>query len=176
MSGQIDRRAFLNMGYGMYIVSTEAEGKANGQIANTVFQVCSNPPLIAAAISKNNLTHEYILKAKKFSITILDEETPMIFIGTFGFRSGRVIDKFEKTAHTKGESGVPVVTEHATAVFELKLVDQADAVTHTLFIGEVTRAEVLNEKSSLTYKHYREVIKGKTPVDSPTFIPEEKKN
>jgi len=175
MSNKIDRQAFMGMGYGMYIVSAAADGKQNGQIANTVFQVTNDPPKIAAAISKNNLTHEYIQKSGYFSVTILHEETPMVFIGTFGFRSGRVIDKFEETDHIIGDTGSPIVTQHASAFIEAKLVGQVDTGTHTLFIGEVIRAEVLEETNPLTYDYYRKVIKGKTPIDSPTYIPPEEK-
>ena len=173
MSDKINRRAFLGMGYGMYIVSASNDGKANGQIANTVFQVTNNPPQVAAAISKSNLTHEFIQKAGHFSVSILHEETPMIFLGTFGFRSGRVIDKFENTGHTIGETGAPIVTENCMGNIETKVINQVDAGTHTLFIGEVIKAEILNDKPAMTYKFYRENIKGKTPVDSPTYIAED---
>ncbi len=171
MSNKIDRQAFMGMGYGMYIVSAAHDGKRNGQIANTVFQVTNDPPKIATAISKNNLTHEYIEKSGYFSVTILHEETPMVFIGTFGFRSGRVIDKFENIKHITGITGAPIVTEHASGYIEAKLVDKVDTGTHTLFIGEVVRAEILADTTPLTYEYYRKVIKGKTPIDSPTYIP-----
>lgn len=172
MSDQINRRAFLGMGYGMYIVSASAEGKKNGQIANTVFQVSNDPPKIVTAISKNNLTHEYIKKARHFSVTVLEQDTPMIFIGTFGFRSGRVIDKFQEAEFIEGDSGAPIVTTHATAYIDTKLTDEVDVGTHTLFIGEVVKAKMLNDNTPLTYRYYREDIKGKTPIDSPTHIPE----
>jgi len=175
MNSKIDRQAFMGMGYGMYIVSAAADGKMNGQIANTVFQVTSQPPKIAAAISKNNLTHEFIKKAGHFSVTVLRQDTPMIFIGTFGFRSGRVIDKFETTKFITGDTGAPIVTDNAAAYMEASLVDQVDIGTHTLFIGEVVKAETLEETAPLTYEYYRTEIKGKTPIDSPTYIPPEKK-
>ncbi len=174
MADKIDRTALWGMGYGMYIVSAAAERQYSGQIANTVFQVTNNPPRIATAISKSNLTHEYIKKAGHFAVTVLEESTPMIFIGLFGFRSGRVIDKFEKTAFETGLTGAPLVTEHGVALMESKVISEIDCGTHTLFVGEILAARQLKTAVPLTYKYYREVIKGRTPVDSPTFIPEGK--
>ncbi|SYZ73022.1 conserved hypothetical protein [Candidatus Zixiibacteriota bacterium] len=168
----LDRYALRKMGYGLYIVSSILDGKPNGQIANTVFQITSKPVRIAAAISRSNLTHEYIKESLRYSISILQESTPFPFIGLFGFRSGRVIDKFATAAFRYGTSGCPIITENAVAFMEAKVVNQLDIGTHTLFIGEVTEAEILNDNPPMTYLYYQEKLKGKTPVDSPTFIPE----
>ena len=55
----MDLKALQKIGYGIYIVCSKDGDKINGQIANTVFQVCSEPPTVAVAINHNNLTHEY---------------------------------------------------------------------------------------------------------------------
>jgi ferric-chelate reductase [NAD(P)H] len=91
MEPNLDRYALRKMGYGLYIVSSIMDGKPNAQLANTVFQVTSEPAQIAAAISHSNLTHEYISHSCLFSVSILQESAPFTFIGPFGFRSGRVI-------------------------------------------------------------------------------------
>lgn len=173
MKNSIDRRAFLGIGYGMYIVASERDGKLNGQIANTVFQVSSEPALIATAISKDNLTHDYIEKSGHFSITILEQSTPFQFIGLFGFRSGRDVDKFSGVKHKIAGNGCPIIIENAVSAIELKTVNQVDVGSHSLFIGEVLNTEIFSEGSPLTYAYYREYIKGKTPKASPTFIPPE---
>ena len=90
----IDVKALFNLTYGMYIVSTEWEGRKNGQIANSVMQVTASPNTVAVCLNKDNLTWELLEKSGKFSVTVLEEEVPMTFIGTFGFKSGRDIDKF----------------------------------------------------------------------------------
>jgi len=171
MEGNIDRRSFYGMGYGMYVVASYRNGKLNGQIANTVFQVSSEPPQIATAISKNNLTHDFIAESGCFAVTILSENTPFKDIGWFGFRSGRDIDKFENIPHKKGASGCPFVLENGLAGIEVKVVQKIDVGSHTLFIGEVTSAEVFSDGTPLTYAYYREHIKGKTPSGSPTYTP-----
>ncbi len=82
-------KALFKLGYGVYIVTSKKDNRINGQIANTVFQVTSDPPTIAVSINKNNLTHELIKASKVFAASVLCEETPLTFIGRFGFKSGR---------------------------------------------------------------------------------------
>src|ERR1035437_9945703 len=94
--------ALYKIGYGVYVVCSKDGEKYNGQIANTVFQACSEPPTVAVTINKKNLTHEYISKSGVFTVSILSKETPMTFIGKFGFKSGRDINKFADTNYKIG--------------------------------------------------------------------------
>ena len=87
--GNIDMKALFSLTYGMYIVSTDLEGKLNGQIANTVMQITSEPICVATCLNKANLTTEMIAKSGRFSVAVLELEVPMTFIGQFGFKSGR---------------------------------------------------------------------------------------
>ena len=88
MEPKIERAVFRDLSYGLYIVTSSSEGRLNGQVVNTVIQVTSDPPRVAVIINKKNLTHEFILKSNVFSATVLEESTPMTFLGPFGFRSG----------------------------------------------------------------------------------------
>lgn len=168
----IDRQAFRTMGYGLYIVTSTMDGKYNGQVANTVFQITSQPPQVATSLSKNNLTHEFITKSGVFAVCVIAREAPFPFIGPFGFRSGRVVDKFENVPYTTGVTGCPLITEHVVATIEAKVVQAVDCGSHTLFIGEVVNAVRSGAGEPMTYAWYHEQLKGKTPVDSPTFIPD----
>ena len=84
----MDIAAFYMVSYGIYVVSSMKDGKPNGQIANTVFQITPDPPTLAVSINKQNLTWEYIKASGVFTVSILSTETPLSFIGMFGFRSG----------------------------------------------------------------------------------------
>ena len=88
-------KALYKLVYGLYVVSSRKEDRLNGQIANTVFQISSEPPTIAVSINKNNLTHEFIEQSKVLAVSVLSQDTPLSFIGHFGFKSGRDIDKLE---------------------------------------------------------------------------------
>ncbi len=103
----MNQKTFYKISYGLYVVSSRRGDKLNGQIANTVFQVTSEPPTIAVSINKQNLTHKFIEESKVFAVSILSKEAPMQFIGHFGFKSGRDIDKFKNIDYKVGVSGAP---------------------------------------------------------------------
>src|SRR4030066_2418415 len=111
----MDLKALYQIGYGLYVVCSKKNGKFNGQIANTVFQVCSEPPIIAAALNKQNLTNEFVSASKVFTVSILSQDTPLSFIGSFGFKSGRDVDKFKGVNYKMGQTGVPVVLDNTLA-------------------------------------------------------------
>ena len=171
MSPEVDRRVFGDLSYGLYIVTSRDGDRVNGQIVNTVIQVTSDPPRVAVIINKDNLTHEYISKSKVFGVSVLDEATPMKFLGPFGFRSGRDINKFEEVEFTRGITGCPLVTEHAISLLEAEVFDQIDLGTHTIFVGDAVNSEVLSEGQPLTYQYYRDFLKGKSPPKAPTYTP-----
>jgi len=168
----MDRAVLRQLSYGMYIVASKKEGRYNGQVANAVFQVCAEPPLVAVCINRDNLTHAYIEESRVFSVSILEQETPMRFIGRFGYRTGRDIDKFDGVEHRTGTTGAPVVTGHALGYLEARIVDSMDVGTHTLYVGRLIDAAVLEEGTPMTYAYYRHVKGGKSPETAPTYLPE----
>jgi len=164
--------ALHKLSYGLYVVSSRKGDKFNGQIANTVFQVTSEPPTIAVSINKNNLTHECIKVSGVLTVSILSQDTPLSFIGHFGFKSGRDINKLEGTNYMIGKTQTPVVTDNALAYLEAKVIQEIDAGTHTLFMGELLAAEVFKEGEPMTYAYYHEVKRGTTPKTAPSYVKE----
>jgi flavin reductase (DIM6/NTAB) family NADH-FMN oxidoreductase RutF/rubredoxin len=163
-------KALYQLGYGLYVVCSRNDGKFNGQIANTVFQVCSEPPIIAVAINRSNLTHTFISKSKVFTVSILSQGTPLNFIGSFGFRSGRDVDKFKDIDYKLGETNVPLVLDNTLAYLEAKVIDHLDIVTHTIFVGEIMGADVVKEGEPMTYAYYQIVKRGTTPKTAPSYV------
>ena len=171
MSPEFDRRAFRDLSYGLYIVTSLDGDRLNGQIVNTVIQVTSDPARVAVILNNQNLTHEFISKSGLFGVSVLDESAPMTFMGLFGFRSGRDVDKLSQVEFKTGVTGCPLVLEHALSVLEAKVINQIDLGTHTIFIGDTVNAEVLKDGRPLTYRYYQEFLKGKAPATAPTYNP-----
>ena len=169
----MNKSAFHKISYGLYVVSSLSGNRLNGQIANTVFQVTSEPPTIGVSINKQNLTHDFILESRKFSISVLSISTPMKFIGRFGFKSGRDIDKFAGVNYRIGQNGVPIVTDNAVAVIEAAVISEMDCGTHRIFVGQVKDCDVFNDEEPLTYAYYHTVKGGKAPKTAPTYLAEE---
>ncbi len=167
-------KALYKLGYGLYVVCSKKGDKLNGQIANTVFQVCSEPPIIAVALNKQNLTNEFVSASKVFTVSILSKDTPLNFIGGFGFKSGREVDKLKGIGYKLGETGAPIVLDNTLAYLEAKVINQTDVGTHTIFIGEIAAADVLKEGEPMTYAYYHEVKRGTTPKTAPIYIEEKK--
>lgn len=169
-------RTLSRVGYGVYVVSSEKNGKYNGQIANTVFQTTAEPPTIAICINKQNLTHEYIEASRRFSVSILMKDTPMTFIGLFGFHSGRDLNKFSDIPYKIGKYGAPIVTDHAIGYLECEVIDGIDLGTHRLFVGKLLDAEIISDNESMTYDYYHRVKGGKSPNTAPTYLKDVKKS
>jgi flavin reductase (DIM6/NTAB) family NADH-FMN oxidoreductase RutF len=172
----MDTKTLFKISYGMYIISSIESEKINGAIANTVFQITSDPMTIAVSINKQNLTHEFMNNSKVFTASILSEEAAMNFIGIFGFRSGRDINKFEKVKYKTGINGAPIVLENTIGYIEAEIIQNVDIGTHTIFIGKVINAESFdNINKPMTYAYYHEIKGGKASKLAPTYVKEEKK-
>jgi flavin reductase (DIM6/NTAB) family NADH-FMN oxidoreductase RutF/rubredoxin len=172
----MNTKALHKISYGLYIICSKNKEKINGQIANAIFQVTAEPQTVAISINKKNLTHEFIEKSKVFTISVLSEEAPMKFIGTFGFKSGRDINKFEGINYKIGKTKAPIVLDYSLAYIECKLLEKSDIGTHTIFIANVVDAETLSEAKPMTYEFYHIVKGGFSPKTAPTYSNEVDKN
>ncbi len=170
----MDTTAFFKLSYGMYVVSSAVDGRLNGQIANTVFQITAEPATLAVSINKQNLTHEYIKESMRFTVSVLSKDAPMEFIGRFGFKSGRDIDKFEAINFDLSEGGIPYIIDYSLAWFLVKVDNMVDCGTHTLFIGRVVDTQSLSDGEPMTYAYYHQVKKGLSPKTAPTYIKKDK--
>ena len=166
----IHSSVLYKLSYGMYIVVSGDETKFNGQICNTAFQITSDPMILAISINKENYTNECIAKAGKLTMSILDTGASFPFIGKFGFRSGRTVDKLEGIQTKTGVLGVPIVLENSCGYIECEVVDQKDLGTHMLYFGKVVEGEILSDQTPMTYEYYHKELKGKSPKTAPTFI------
>lgn len=167
-------KALHEVTYGLYVITSAKGAKLSGQIANTVFQVASEPPTVAVSLNKENLTHEFVHDSRVFAASVLSQDTPLSFIGTFGFKSGRDIDKFAQIDYKIGETGAPIVLDHTLAYLEVRVTKEVDVGTHTTFIGEVVAAEQVKQGQPMTYAYYHEVKRGTTPKTAPVFVQEKR--
>ena len=163
-------KALYKLGYGLYTIGSHKGNKINAQIANTVFQITSEPPAVAVSINKKNLTWECIHESKAYAASVLCMDTPLSFIGQFGFKTGRDTNKFEGVNYKLGTTGSPIILDNAVSYLEVKVTQEVDVGTHTIFIGQIAEAEVLNEKPTLTYEYYQQVKRGSTPRNAPSYV------
>ena len=163
-------RAFQKLSYGLYLIASEFKGKKAGYIANTVFQVTSNPPLLAISCHKDNRSTGVIRESGKFSVSVLKKDIDTKIIGNFGFMSGDETDKFADVESITASTGAPVVLNEAVAWFACEVRQQLDLGSHWLIIGEVLESDLLSDEDPLTYAWYRGTYKMVSPGNSPTYL------
>lgn len=166
----MNQNIFRKLSYGVYVISAWDNGRPTGCTANSAMQITSSPATIAISINHDNYTHHCIEEMGKFAISILAEDSEPSIIGTFGFRSGRDCDKFE-TVEYAVKDYMPVVKD-ACGYIVCNVIDRMETKTHTVFLGEVVGADVFEERDAMTYAYYHNVIKGKSPKNAPTYLPE----
>jgi flavin reductase (DIM6/NTAB) family NADH-FMN oxidoreductase RutF len=156
-----DLSALFNIGYGLYVVTSNDGKKDNGLIVNTVTQVTNTPNRIAVTINKENYSHHIIKQTGKMNINCLTVEAPFKVFEAFGFRSGRDVNKFEGCNPERSENGLAVLPKYINAYMSLSVLSYTDLGTHGLFICEVTEARVISDKPSMTYAYYHKNVKPK---------------
>ncbi|HTW90689.1 MAG TPA: flavin reductase [bacterium] len=166
---RINPAVFNTITYGLYVVTARDGEKRNGCVINTLVQVAIAPCQVTVSVNKANLTHEMIMKTGLFAVSVLEQETPLQFIGVFGFRSGREYDKFAHAGYRDGITGCPLLTEHALAVVEARVRTAVDCGSHTMFVADVVASELVRQGTPLTYAYYHEVKGGKTGKNAPTY-------
>lgn len=167
----MDKTLFHDISYGMYIVSTNFNGKKVGCVVNTICQITSEDMIISVSINKNNFTNEAISNTKNFAVSIISEETNPQVIKTFGFYSSKDINKFLDFEYDIVEE-LPVIKEKTSGYFICEVINIVDCGTHSLFLAKVKRCQRFNNNTPMTYAFYHNVIKGKAPKTAPTYIEE----
>ncbi|MBE5939323.1 MAG: flavin reductase [Lachnospiraceae bacterium] len=156
----MDSKALFNLSLGVYVLTARKDDKDNGCIVDAVMQVTSSPNRISAVVNKQNLTHDMIKDTGLFNISVLTEDTPFGVFAYFGFQSGRDIDKFKDyKAVKRADNGILYIENITNAYISAKVESAIDLDTHTMFIAEVTNAQILSNEPAATYDYYLNHIK-----------------
>lgn len=158
----MNKKAMFNLTYGLFVLTSAAQGRDGGCIINTAGQVTSEPNRISIAVNKANYTEELVRGSGKFNISILSEEASFDTFRHFGFQSGRTVDKFADYKDCRrSANGLYYITAGTNSFISASVEKTLDLGTHTLFIASVDDMEVLSEAASATYAYYQSEIKPK---------------
>ncbi len=156
------------LSYGMYVVSSVADGKPCGCIANCAVQITAEPETFAVSINHDNYTHGAIKKSGKFALSVLSVDSSPDIIRTFGFKSGKNTDKFASAQYST-VGGLPIITDSCGYIV-CDVIDTMETPTHTVFLGKLVASELFNDAEPMTYDYYHKVIKGSSPKNAPTYV------
>ncbi len=160
-----DMSALFNIGYGLYVVTSNDGKKDNGLIVNTVSQVTSSPNRIAVCINKQNYSHHVIQQTGIMNVNCLSVEAPFKVFENFGFQSGRNADKFAGWEPLRSDNGLVFLPKYINSFMSLKVEQYIDMDTHGMFICSITEARVLSDKETMTYTYYQNNVKPKPQTD-----------
>ena len=160
-----DLTALFNIGYGLYVVTSNDGKKDNGCIVNTVSQLTSQPNRVAVCINKQNYTHHVVKSTGILNVNCLSIEAPFSVFENFGFQSGRNVDKFANWETPRSDNGLVFLPKYINSFMSLKVEDYLDLGTHGMFICSVTEARVLNRVETMTYTYYQKNVKPKPATE-----------
>ena len=160
-----DLSALFNIGYGLYVVTSNDGKKDNGLIVNTVSQVTNSPNRIAVTINKDNYSHHVIKQTGKMNINCLSVDAPFSVFENFGFRSGRNADKFESITPLRSDNGLAFLPRYINSFMSLKVEQYVDLDTHGMFICSITEARVISDSETMTYTYYQKNVKPKPQTE-----------
>lgn len=160
-----DLTALFNIGYGLYVVTSNDGAKDNGLIVNTVSQVTNTPNRVAVTINKQNYSHHVIKQSGVMNVNCLDVSAPFDLFQNFGFRSGRTADKFAGIEELRSDNGLRFLPRYINSFMSLKVESYVDLGTHGMFICSVTEARVMGSKETMSYTYYQNNVKPKPQVE-----------
>ena len=160
-----DLSALFNIGYGLYVVTSNDGIRDNGLIVNTVTQVTNTPNRIAVCINKANYSHHVIKQTGILNVNCLDTTAPFSLFQRFGFQSGRTADKFEGLEVFHSQNGLPFLSRHINSFMSLKVESYVDMDTHGMFICTVTESRVMGKNPTMTYTYYQNEVKPKPQTE-----------
>lgn len=156
-----DLSALFNIGYGLYVITSNDGTKDNGLIVNSVSQVTNTPNRIAVTINKDNYSHHVIKQTGRMNLNCLSEDAPFSLFETFGFQSGRNVDKFADMVPLRSDNGLAFLPKHINSFISLEVEQYVDLDTHGMFICSITEARVISNGNTMTYNYYQDNVKPK---------------
>ena len=160
-----DLTALFNIGYGLYVITSNDGKKDNGLIVNTVTQVTNTPNRIAVTINKENYSHHIIKQTGVMNINCLSVDAPFSVFENFGFKSGRNTDKFAGEEQLRSDNGLIFLRRYINSFMSLKVEQYVDLDTHGMFICSVTEARVISDAETMTYTYYQKNVKPKPETE-----------
>ena len=160
-----DLTALFKIGYGLYVVTSNDGKKDNGLIVNTVTQVTDTPNRVAVTINKQNYSHHVIKQTGIMNVNCLSTAAPFKVFETFGFQSGRTVDKFADCTPLRSDNGLVFLPRYINAFMSLKVEQYVVFGNHGMFICSITEARVISNAETMTYTYYQNNVKPKPQTE-----------
>ncbi|MFK0378317.1 flavin reductase family protein [Pandoraea sp. NPDC090278] len=141
VSSDVFRHAMTCFASGITAVTTYEDRVPSGLIATSVCSLSADPATILVCVNKTASAHDVILRTRRFAVNLLSAEQLAV---AKRFTSLRGPERFDPVNWQAGELDVPTLTG-AVVVFECQLAKVHDGFTHSIIVGQITRATVNDE-------------------------------
>lgn len=129
------RAAMRGLASGVSLVSTrDAAGVPHGMAATAVMSVSAEPPRLLVCVNKSASMHAPLAETGRFAVSFLTVEQAGL-VRLFSSAEHRHL-RFEGPHWMELDTGAPVL-DGALAAIDCRVIQQIDAVTHSMFIGDV---------------------------------------
>jgi len=134
--------------HGVSVLTVDLEGERMGVTIGSLVSLSLEPPLVGVSIGKEASSYELLRLSGGFAVSLLaqDQET----LAQHFARGVPPIAHWSGIAIREGELGPPLL-EGAVGWLECRVWAEYDVGDHTLFVGEVLRAERDESKQPLVY-------------------------
>lgn len=176
----MDKTLLFKIPYGMYIISTENNGKLAGCIVNTAIQITDEPTNMVVSIDKKSHTANMIKESKKCIIGMLSENTNLNIIRHFsmisGYNENKFSEKYKEIFSYTLEDNMPIISENMVCNLVCDVIETIDSDSHYLFVLRLTKTiDVDSKLKIMTYENYRKlknniVIEKETNETIPSYI------
>lgn len=133
---------------GVTIVTTMTPEGPRGLTVSAFTSISLNPPLVLVSISKASRVHSYFMRSDAFAINLLADDQKSVSQRFAGM--DETADRFRGMNFSPGQTGSPVV-QGVRAVVECRKWKVYDGGDHSIMVGEVVRAQKLNDKPPLVF-------------------------
>lgn len=155
-----------NMLYPLPVVmvsTADDKGKDNIITVAWAGTVCTNPPMVSVSIRPERYSYHMIRETGEFVINLTTED--LAFATDYcGVKSGRDVDKFEKTGLTREKAdivNVPMIREAPVSI-ECRVREILELGSHHMFLAEVVAVHAdetyLDEKNRFDFNLAKPIV------------------
>ena len=140
---------------GVTVVTTCHDGELHGMTVNSFSSLTVEPPLVLFCADRSAHTYGLVEASGVFAVNVLSagqEELSNLFAGRYPERDA---DRFAGVAYRQAATGAPIL-RGSLGYLDCRVVARYPHGTHTIFVGAVAAAELLDaETAPLLYYHRR---------------------
>ena len=134
---------------GVTVITTAAGEEMQGMTANAVTSLSLDPVMVLICVDKASHTHHVLEAGGVFAVNILGEHQQDVS-RTFARRAEPEIGSLRGHRFTMGVTGAPIL-EDCLAYLDCRVVLVHPGGDHSIFLGEVVDAAVVNEGTPLLF-------------------------